>query len=164
MVTLALLTLALFQTSTLGIHTEYDKFADTTVVRDTQSILPVRPGYVLFEVVASIRGREIKGASPTSVALVVTSHADDWVFLNTSNDLRVLYNDSEHYSLGRMKCIRSEAAHGGVEEVLYLEVTLKDIEKLSKANKLEIQIGPLESEIKPEQRASIKHWLEMFAK
>jgi len=126
--------------------------------------MPVRPGYVLFEVVASIKGKEIKGAMPSEVALVITSHADDWVFLNTTNTFRVLYNNSERYVLGTMKRIHSKVVSGGVDEALYLEVTLKDIEKLAKADKLEIQIGPLESEIKPEQIASIKCWLEMFGK
>ena len=161
---LLLLALLLPQDSALGIHTEYDKFTDTTVVRTTQSIMPVRPGYVLFEVEASVKGKEIRGATPAAVAIVITSHSDNWVFLNTRNDFRVLYNGSERYTLGRMRRIHADTEYGGVIEVLYLEVTLKDVEKLSKADNLEIQIGPLESEVKPEQRASIKRWLGMFEK
>lgn len=42
------------QSNRLGISTDYDKFTDTSTVRNTQSIMPARPGFVLFEVVATL--------------------------------------------------------------------------------------------------------------
>jgi hypothetical protein len=157
-----LLILAALQGVTLGINTEYDKFTDTTIIRNTQSIMPVRPGSVLFEVVASVKGKTVSGSKPTGTAIVITSRADQWVFLGTANHFRVLYNDSERYTLGTMRRVSSDIDYGSVVETLYLDVTMDDIEKLSKANKLEIQIGPLESEIKTEQIASIGRWLKLF--
>lgn len=164
---LLILAIAVFppaQINRLGITTEYDKFRDVTIVKNSQSIMPVRPGFVLFETVASIRGKYTTGAVPREVALVIESHSDEWVFLGQSSVLRVLYNDSERYALGTMKRVSGDVVGRGVVEILYLEVSIGAIEKLVKADSLEIQVGPLESEIKPEQRASIKEWLALFGK
>lgn len=150
------------QAKRIGIDTEYDRFTDTTTIRNSQSIMPVRPGFVLFETVAHIKGKYTPGVTPTEVALRVESYSDRWVFLGQTNALRVLYNGSERYSLGTMRRIDAEVTERGVIEVLYLEVSMEAIEKLASAEKLEIQIGPLESEIKPEQRASIRKWLALF--
>lgn len=159
---LPLILFFLWQTSPLGISTDYDKFTNKTIVRDSQSIMPVRPGFVLFDVVASINGRYAPNAKPTTIAIVITSRSDEWVFLKTTNTFRVLYNETDRYELGQMKRIAGDVVNGGVVETLYLEVSMSDIDKLSKAKKLEIQVGPLESEIKPEQIASIERWLRMF--
>lgn len=151
--------------SRLGISTEYDKFTDTTIIRNSQSIMPVRPGYVLFDIVASVKGKNEHAITPREVAIVIESHSDDgWVFLGQSTVLRILQNDTERYSLGTMKRITGDVTGRGVVEVLYLEVSLDAINKLASAEKLEIQVGPLESEIKPEQRASIREWLALFPK
>lgn len=146
----------------LGISTEYDKFTDTTTIRNSQSIMPVRPGYVLFDVAASIKGKYGQGAPPHEVAIIIESHSDEWVFLGQPTVLRVFRNDSERYPLGTMRRITGRVVGRGVIEALYLRVELEDIERLASADKLEIQVGPLESEIKPEQRASLKDWLALF--
>lgn len=152
------------KTIRLGVSSEYDKFSDTTVIKNSQSILPVRPGYVLFDAVASLRGKYEQGITPREVAIIIESRSDGWVFLGQSTALRVLANDSERYSLGEMQRISGDVVGREVVEVLYLAVSLDAIDKLASANELEIQIGPLESEIKPEQRQSTKEWLALFQK
>lgn len=161
MKTLALV-LALLQTSSLGISTSYDKFTDETTVINRQSIMPAKPGFVLLETVAIVKGKDMQGATPISVGIMIASYSDDWVFGPGDHEFRVLYNNKERYSLGTIKRRQADVQHGGVIEVLYLPATLKDIEKLASADALEIQVGPLESEVKAEQQESIKRWLKLF--
>lgn len=158
---LALTLPAIAQTSDIGVTSvDYDRFKDITTVRLTESLMPDRPGYVLLTVLGTLKGKEIKGP-PDHVALIITSVTPDWYFLRSQNILRVI-QDEERYTLGEMKRDNSEVLRGQVLEQLVLEVPFSAIKKLAKAKKIEIQVGPYESEINPSAIDNLKEWLSRF--
>lgn len=149
------------QTSDIGvISSDYDRFRDITTVRLTESLMPDRPGYVLLSVLGTVKGPKVSGP-PDQIVIVITSVTDDWYFLRSQNILRVI-QDEDRYTLGEMKRENSEVLRGKVLEQLVLEVPLSAIKRLVKATKLEIQVGPYESEIKPAAIENLKEWLSRF--
>jgi hypothetical protein len=121
----------------------------------------LRPGYVLFSVMGNVKGQDIKSSIPeTSLALY--SFSDQWIFLNTINTLRFIINGEERLTIGKMERIDSNVRSGGVREVLGIEIPFSLAVKLSRASKLEAQIGLYEFELKPEQIAEIKRFVSYF--
>lgn len=147
----------------VGLNVTYDKFRDESAVRLTESLMPDRPGYVLFSVVAVIKSKDIEHRRPKTISLVLESYTDEWYFLKTDNTLRVI-QDGKRYEVGRFKRVNSDTAPSGVFEVLVLEVPFAVVERMSRASKLEIQVGKYESEITPPAIRNIKRWATWFAK
>lgn len=149
-------------TSALGFNTRYDKFTDVTTISITQSLVPIRPGFVLLTVAGAFPGHDANKVVP-SVALILNSNSDKWMYLESEHELRLLVNGTERIKLGDMKRVHSEiGSYGKVTESLLLEVSFSVIETLARAGKIEMQIGIYEFELKPEQIDQLKEWVSRF--
>ena len=147
--------------SDLGINASYDKFKDISTVKLTESLFPDRPGYVLLSVVAQIKGQDIEHTPPHSVAIAILSFTDEWYFLKTDNTLRVIQDD-QRYELGKMERVDSEVVRGGVRELLVIKIPFSAVEKLSKGNRVEIQVGRYEAALNPSAIINLKNWVKLF--
>lgn len=147
----------------LGLNVTYDKFKDESAVKLTESLMPDRPGYVLLSLVAVIKGQDIERVRPKTVYLVLESFTDQWYFLKTDNTLRII-QDGKRYEVGKFERANSDTSRSGVFETLVLEVPFAVVGRLTRAEKLKIQVGKYESEIKPTAIRNMKRWADWFAK
>lgn len=144
----------------LGLKTEYDRFTDTTTTTMTGSLVPDRPGFVLFQVIGVVKGETINTA-PLETTIAILSKTDRWYFLKSSRTLRVI-QDGKRYVLGTMSLENSDVTTDGVIEQLVLTVPFSAIRKLSNAEKLEIQVGLYEAEINQPTIDALKRWVSQF--
>lgn len=85
------------------------------------------------------------------------------MFLNRGTVLRVILDGKERLLIGAMKRQSGDVLSGGrVTEQLTMQVPFSVIERLSRATKLEMQIGLEEFELTPQQIADLREWVKRF--
>jgi hypothetical protein len=71
----------------------------------------------------------------------------------------MLINSTERLNFGEMRRVTSDVEAGGVEEQLAVFTTLDMIDKLSKAERIEVQIGPAEFEFTKREIGDLRDFL-----
>jgi hypothetical protein len=118
---------------------------------------------VMFSVVGIVKGEHASGNLMLAPAIIVTSRSKGWVFLKSGTTLRVILDSKERLLVGEM--IRSPGdvlTTGRVTEQLRLQVPFSAIERLSKASKIEMQIGLEEFGLTANQIDDLKLWVRQF--
>lgn len=175
---LALAAIASAQTQNFNITTKYDRFTDQTTVEVVIELIPgvvdLGGGSVYVPqgtggksakliVVGGIKGRDIEKSIP-EVHIVFLSVSSDWLYLKTENTMRVILDGKDRLTIGTMKRVGSKVLRTGnrVIEELDTGTSFPTIERLARGNKVEIQIGISEFELKPEHIQDLKKWIERF--
>jgi hypothetical protein len=162
------------------IQVKYDRFSDLSTVDLSMGIIgggivdlgggsvyvpPVGSTSRALEmaVIGVCEGQDLNCPSPR-VALVLTSRSEDWLYLRTPNLLQVIIDGETRSTLGEMKRIDSDVLKrsSGVVEQLRLDVPFSVIQRLSKANKIEMRAGPDEFELTKSQIEDIRDWMQHF--
>lgn len=148
-----------------SITIKYDRFADTTTVTVVARLPPnTKFDAVMFGVGAVVKGEDLSQNVPTASSIVVSSRSKDWVFLTTGTVLRMILDGKERLLIGEMKRSPGEVLKTGrgVIEQLSLRVPFSLIEQMSKASKLEMQVGLEEFELTRSQLDDLRQWVRQF--
>lgn len=175
-----LLILALLLQSPNNPHIEvkYDRFGDTTALILTHRINAlsdvvdlgggsyyVKPGaspldVVRFHVIAVSKGKTI--TRNALITLALTSRSSNWIYLKQTNTLKMILNGAERVDLGVMDRMNSDVDRLGVTEQLAVTISLANLERLAKADKIEVQISSDEFEFSKDQISDLKEFVSRF--
>lgn len=159
---------------------KYDRFSDTTSLVLTQWVdalsgivdlgggsYAVKPGaksedVVYLHVVAVSVGKALDRNA--RLALAFSSRSGNWIYLKQTNTLRMIVNDTERLDFGVMDRTHSDVTSRGVTEQIAVKLALPTIEKLAKAEKIEVQLGGEEFELGRKQIDDLKDFVSYFPK
>lgn len=143
-----------------SVEQSYDRFQDTTTLKARISLYPPRGvNTVLWVVAVTSKGQSIS-ARPNAVGILLHSASETWVYGAGDHEWLLILNGSERIALGTAKRLHANVGRGYVTEGLIIpQVPLSIIEKIAKADKLEMRVGRTEFELSSEQLKPLREFL-----
>lgn len=87
---------------------------------------------------------------PDKLFIFLMSNSSNWIFLKGDKTLYFLYDDEQRLKLPAVDQGSDIRGYRGVSEQLAFEISYGDLEKLSKAKKVELKVGPIPRRVKLE--------------
>lgn len=143
------------------VKVEYDRFADRTDIYLNYTLVQgeARDGLELSAL--AVHSGNKMAAPINTIMLSVASFSKDWRYLESSRTLRVIA-DGERLNLGEMDRRSSVVKRGFVVEFLAVIIPKETFLKIANSEKVEMQLGRIEFELKPEMLGYMKDFAKLL--